>query len=233
MGKSPRQSEPRKGDRVYLILSQAAPEGPLTEQGRPTMPQPRKLTRDKMFREMTSRWAPFPNVDGPLGAYDYFSQTVSLGSVNADRFAAAFRDRDFHARLEVFPLLIHELQHFADHVSTVWGRNLLVRLFNVYTARMSGALNEYWRIPEMMRELKTAHFDDYYTDVTDAALEPSDGSPWQYTFSTGFQLDSSGRRREDRPSSSLSSPGPASSLTSAGCRSRWLLCSKFGRWQPR
>lgn len=163
------------------------------------MARPRQLTRDQMLREMTSRWAPFPNVQSHLGAYDYFSQTVSLDSVPADRFAAAFRDREFYARLEVYPLLIHEMQHFADHVSTVWGRNLLVRLFNVYAARMSGSLDEFWRIPEMMRELKTIHYDDYYTDVTNAAVEPSDGSPWLYTFSTGFLLDSKGRRREDRP----------------------------------
>src|SRR4051812_38005426 len=116
------------------------------------MARPRKLTRDQMLREMTSRWAPFPNVQSHLGAYDYFSQTVSLDSVSTDKFAAAFRDRDFYARLEVFPLLIHEMQHFTDHTSTVWGRNLLVRLFNVYAARMSGSLDEFWRIPDMMRE---------------------------------------------------------------------------------
>jgi hypothetical protein len=152
-----------------------------------------------MFEEMTSRWSPFPNTDKTLGAYDYFSQTIRLNSVDGAKLKAALEQHDFPARLEVIPLLTHEMQHFVDHTASIWGRDLLVRLFDVYAVRQQGALAEFWRIPEMMRELKTVHYSDYYTEYSDLAFEPWDGKRWWYQFSTGVQLDANGRENEGRP----------------------------------
>jgi hypothetical protein len=44
-----------------------------------------------MFKEMTSRWGPFPNTDAALGAYDYFRQTICLNSVDGAKLEAAHR----------------------------------------------------------------------------------------------------------------------------------------------
>jgi hypothetical protein len=148
-----------------------------------------------MFEEMTSRWSPFPNTDKTLGAYDYFSQTIRLNSVDEAKLEAALRHQNFPACLEVIPLLTHEMQHLVDHTTSVWGRDLLVRLFDVYAVRSQGKLAEFWRIPEMMRELKTVHYSEY----TDLAFEPWNGKHWRYQFSTGVQLDGSGRENERRP----------------------------------
>ena len=93
-----------------------------------------------MFDEITSRWTPFPNTDRTLGAYDYFSQTISLDSVDVPKLEAAFKEKHFPARLEIVPLLTHEMQHFVDHTTSLWGRDLLVRLFDVYAIRSQGNL---------------------------------------------------------------------------------------------
>ncbi len=151
-----------------------------------------------MLAEMTGRWKPFPSTN-TLGSYDYFGQTIDLRSVDRNELGAAFGKKEFPAQLKVIPLLVHEVQHFSDHTSTVWGRDLLVRLFEVYAIRTSGSLAGYEQIPRMMRELRTIDFTSYYTEYADLALEPYDGNPWQNHFSMGSQLDANGREQQERP----------------------------------
>ncbi len=158
----------------------------------------RSLSPREMLAEMTGRWRPFPSTNA-LGSYDYFGQNIDLRSVDRDEFNAAFGKREFPAQLKVIPLLVHETQHFADHTSTVWGRDLLIRLFEVYAVRTSNSLDGYDRIPQMMRELRTVDFTSYYTEYADLAYEPYDGKPWQYHFSMGSQLDANGHEQKDRP----------------------------------
>lgn len=152
-----------------------------------------------MINEMTTRWQPFPSTNGALGSYEYFGQTIELRSVDPNDLVAALGKQDFPAQLKVLPLLVHEVQHLADHTSTVWGRDLLLRLFEVYAVRTSNSLEGYERIPQMMRELRTIDYSDYYTEYADLAYEPWDGKRWRYQFSAGAQLDANGRVQEDRP----------------------------------
>lgn len=162
------------------------------------MARRRELSVAEKFKELTSRWTPFPNTNPADGEYDYFSQTIRLNAIDLATMEAARRG-DFAARLKLFPLLAHEMQHLADHTSSLWGRDLLVRLFDVYAVRWGGNLDEFGRILTLMRELKTVHYTDYYTEFSDLAFEPWDGQRWLYQFTTGVQLDASGRGQEDRP----------------------------------
>lgn len=163
------------------------------------MARPQKLSIQEMFKEMTGRWSPFPNINAADGAYDYFSQSINLMAVDAATVKSALQDNHYPAMLSVVPLLAHELQHFADHTSSVWGREMLVEMFGVFQARISGDTGKYVCVPPFMRGIKTVHFDDYYTYEWPAALDPWDKKPWRPTISIGSQLGPDGVEKEDKP----------------------------------
>src|SRR4051794_18578803 len=98
------------------------------------MRPPRNLKHREIARELRSRWDPFPNVE-LMGSYSQFSQVIDLNSVAVSEVEAAYAGGDLTAKLKVLPLLTHEFQHLIDHISTVWGRENLVSLFNAYNIR--------------------------------------------------------------------------------------------------
>ena len=138
------------------------------------MRPPKNNNHSEIARDLRRRWDPFPNVQ-LLGSYSQFSQVIDLNSVGASDIEAAYAGGDCSAELRVKPLLAHEFQHLIDHVSTTWGRESLVSLFNAYNIRATGRSADYARVTEFIRAAKTYHFTDYYTEYSDRALDPWDG----------------------------------------------------------
>ena len=101
--------------------------------------------------------------------------------------------------MKLLPLLEHELQHLADHLATVWGRENLVSLFDAYNVRARGMRAEFGRVTQILRDLRRIHCNDYYTEYGPAADQAWDGRPWMYDLSSGVQLDVDGSEREDQP----------------------------------
>jgi hypothetical protein len=162
------------------------------------MRPPKDKKHSEIARDLRRRWDPFPNVQ-LLGSYSQFSQVIDLNSVGVSDIRAAYAGGDSSAELRVMPLLTHEFQHLIDHVSTTWGRESLVSLFNAYNIRATGRSTDYARVTDFIRAMKTYHFTDYYTEYSDLALDPWDRETWSYNLTMGFQLASDGSERRDRP----------------------------------
>ena len=90
-----------------------------------------------------SRWRIFPTLT-TAGFYDSYSQYIELSTLNSGELRAAI-DGDAVAGVKCLPLLAHELQHWADHLSTLWGRTRLVRAFEAMEARSSDQAPSFWR----------------------------------------------------------------------------------------
>src|SRR5436190_304117 len=133
---------------------------------------------------MDGRFAPFPNLS-TLGSYTYFSQTVRVDGFDAAAFKRAFKDRDPAERLKLAPLLIHELQHFEDHLLSVWGAGNLRRLFTAMNGRVSGNMARFGELTVVFREVRDLHLNDYYSELYEGSDKPWDGRTWAYQFSTG------------------------------------------------
>ena len=144
------------------------------------------------------RWEPFPNLS-TAGSYSYFSQVIELNSISEYDVHQALTTDDISAKLKLLPLLEHELQHLADHLATVWGRENLVSLFDAYNVRARGMRAEFGRVTQILRDLRRIHCNDYYTEYGPAADQAWDGRPWMYDLSSGVQLDVDGSEREDQP----------------------------------
>jgi hypothetical protein len=149
-------------------------------------------SRGEKVKLLTDHWKAFPNLT-TLASYEHFSQTVHLSSVTPEEFRTAFGQRDFMARRKVVPLLYHELTHWVDHITTLWGMEYLVAQFNAINVRRNETEAELWRAVELTKMNKRHHYTDYYTLVYEKGYEPHDGQPWRWQLSTGLTFDVNGR----------------------------------------
>lgn len=161
-----------------------------------------------IIRQRTKTWKLFPNLS-TLGIYDFFSQTVVAESIDFNAFNKAMRILKtknekfdclgYHDINKVFSVIIHELTHWLDHTSTVWGQQNLALLFNAFNSRENNNPYDFWRITEVFATIKRLFLSDYYSTVELTPELAYDNKPWIFQNSIGLEYGYDGRLREDRP----------------------------------
>lgn len=68
-----------------------------------------------------NEWRVFP-ATSTVGFYDSFAQYIEFSNITSDELRTAIAGTDVTVGVKVLRLLAHELQHWADHLSTLWGR---------------------------------------------------------------------------------------------------------------
>lgn len=146
-----------------------------------------------------SDWRTFPAMT-TVGFYDSFSQYIELSTVSSDDLRIALAGTDPLIGLRVLPLLVHELQHWGDHLSTLAGRVRLVRAVEAMEARVADDPTQFWRIIDYLRTAEADYFDTYYLTIN--SLSPGDGGPtrpWAWELSSGMRFNHDGRLAKERP----------------------------------
>jgi hypothetical protein len=136
------------------------------------------------------RWNHFPNT--VEGRYNQLSQTIDLEVVSSSDFVEAVRSNDAAKKRRVLPLLWHELRHWIDHTSTVWGQEDLVAAYDAFAARSSNDETRFHKIVDYVRRASRDRFDDYYSFPG----KPCGSNPprtWKLPFTTGARFDRDGR----------------------------------------
>ena len=76
-------------------------------------------------------------------AYFNLHQVIELSDINPSLFKSATSGDSSREQLDVLPLLMHEVRHWWDHVSTVWGQQRMVRCYPFKTQwRGAGILED-------------------------------------------------------------------------------------------
>ncbi len=136
------------------------------------------------------RWNHFPNTIE--GRYNQLSQTIDLEAVSYSDFVEAARLNDVTKKRRVFPLLWHELRHWIDHTSTVWGQEDLVAAYEAIAARSSNDETKFHKIVDYLRRASRDRFDDFYSVPGDpCGVNPP--RTWKFQFSTGVRFDRDGK----------------------------------------
>jgi len=152
----------------------------------------------KRIGRKTSCWNGFPNIS-VAGFYNPFLQLVVANSVTSSHLAQASQKSDIGEFRRSYSTILHEITHWLDHTSTLWGQRQLASLFNAINARLSDNEHEFWRIAQHYNETRRLHLPDYYHHISEAAQLPWDGKVWQYSTSLGVEYGGDGKPREDRP----------------------------------
>ncbi|WP_375761463.1 hypothetical protein [Corallococcus exercitus] len=145
--------------------------------------------------DLSRRWTAFPNLE-TVGYYEYFSQSIHTPSIEQKHVDQSKTLQDFTLKRRTLGVFTHELTHWLDHTSTLWGHGNLIRLYEAIDARKHGREVDLWRIPLALADNKRTHFNEYYTEYGPAA---DSGRPWVATYTCGREYGLDGRIRNDRP----------------------------------
>jgi hypothetical protein len=151
------------------------------------------------IQTILKHWRSFPNVTSE-GRYEFLTQTVFANSVESQHILDIGKDPLNPELLrKVYKVFIHEITHWLDHTSTLWGQKNLITIFNAFNAWKREDEEELWRIIELFSEIGRNQFDDYYKVFGSAINDSRVKIPWRYQYSFGLQYGSDGRIRKDRP----------------------------------
>lgn len=151
----------------------------------------------------TARWNLFGKID-LLGSFDFYTALITLDAISIrdiKRTKEAFRDGlhpdrplspdQYEALSKVMPLAVHELTHFLDATSTVWGLEHLTLMSEAYSSEARFGCNEdqFVRAKVFYDHVRALRLPDYYTLVEEDA--PGD-RPWNYQVSVGHIFTGTG-----------------------------------------
>lgn len=149
------------------------------------------------------RWNCFSKVD-QLGAFDFYTYTVSLDAVQTESLSDALNcltrmaSSPKHLTLEEYKtvdkplsLAVHEYTHFLDASSTLWGLRYLQQL-NAGNEAFANPLGEHAFPPakQLFDHVRSIRWPDYYTEHYN--LGDHTRRPWGAEVTGGRVFDASG-----------------------------------------
>lgn len=142
-------------------------------------------------------WAIFPATK-TVAFYAPESSLIELSDICSADLTRAFAQSDPICSYQILPLFMHEIRHWFDHTSTLWGRQRLASLFDALSARSQNKPEEFWRIVSYRRLLREDMRADYFSTVGDTPA-PTPSWPWKAQSTMGDAFDSNGRLDESVP----------------------------------
>lgn len=152
-----------------------------------------------MLEKILKNWRGFPNTSIE-GKYEFLTQTVCANSLEMIHIEDLINNpNDISLKRKVFGILIHEITHWLDHTSTLWGQKFLIDIFNAFNAKNNENADELWRIQQLFSDISRIYFADYYTVNGTAANKPWNNKNWRYQIGSGLQFDRNGKVSEKYP----------------------------------
>jgi hypothetical protein len=152
----------------------------------------------ELVKELAKHARRFPNV-GLAGHYDPFTQVVVLDSIEEKHLNLIRDTDDYTTKKSYLPLLMHEIRHWFDHISTVWGRQQIVAMYNAMNARKNDKPQEFHRIPAAMRGMTLDAFPRYFSTVSPDEAVRRDRRKWLYQMTSGQRFSYEGHLLPNRP----------------------------------
>jgi hypothetical protein len=95
-------------------------------------------------------------------------------------------------------LLHHELRHYVDHISTLWGQNKIMDLILAVNAKLGKDESLFHKIITYKTGEQQLYFNKYYTETYNN-VNWSPASTWKFDLSTGKRFDSKGNLNDNNP----------------------------------
>jgi hypothetical protein len=136
------------------------------------------------------------------GSYCFFSECIELNDLEEKDFFAFIDtsksiNENYQAILKFGPLLNHEVKHWYDAHSTLWGLRFLSEIYycrnELYEAELRGIsieLPHFYRQLSLFDRVQYIKFPQYYSTTNPKANK---SSPWKYEFSAGMIFSKYGK----------------------------------------
>lgn len=148
------------------------------------------------FLKNIPAWKKFPDTQ-TLGYYCPMGNYICLNEYKNEKdFETALQNPSLDKNR--FSVFIHEMQHYYDNVSTLWGSLNLYKLFRAYDAVIKYDENEFYKFRELELNFKRDYFLDYYTE-TYSNIRGNFSDRWGFNISSGVRFSPDGKINEDLP----------------------------------
>lgn len=141
----------------------------------------------------------FPSVNATLAYYSPTSFFVTLNTVTEREYQTLFNSPLDNNKSEQLSILIHELRHHLDHVSTLWGQRHILKLYKAVNARIEHNEFEFHKILPLKIEERQFHYETYYSVETNVVPWKGAGDNWKWQLSSGVKFDMDGIPDDNRP----------------------------------
>ena len=140
----------------------------------------------------------FPNIS-TIGEFRPHSQTLHFHYLDSHLLKMDMAKSRIGGNRKNFEVLYHELTHWSDLVSTVWGQAYIAGLFDAYHAAESNDEYLFHKLIEQYDEDRRILFPKYYHVVDRDAKPHSFSKRWRQELSSGMEFDATGRLNENQP----------------------------------
>ncbi|MDD2798730.1 MAG: hypothetical protein PHV20_09085 [Bacteroidales bacterium] len=148
---------------------------------------------------MNEKYEIFPNISS-VAYYSSFGQYICLSKYNEkeslDKLRSVSKD-DF--TIELLSTLNHELQHWIDHTSTVWGLENTIKIYNAINSKLNNKESDFWRIASLMKDYKQSSYSEYYHVVHNKTPFSGLENRWSWNISMGLKFDHDGCVHPNNP----------------------------------
>ncbi|MCW1940895.1 hypothetical protein OMD49_21470 [Bacillus anthracis] len=148
------------------------------------------LNKDRLFL--------FPNVM-TQGYYDPMSQSIVYCSINRKDFNNILKDPLDLSRIDKARLLVHEITHFMDHLSTLHGQELLESICNSFNAIEHGTEKDYHHMIKMNKQVRSLKFESFYKQLSDLHAIGGNEKDWEFRSSIGCRYNLNGEIDKTKP----------------------------------
>lgn len=141
-----------------------------------------------MSTKKRESWKHFPSVS-TLAYYSPMGNYIKLNKVTESILRKIRNEPESY--LEQRAVLVHEYQHWIDHVSTFWGQENISKIFLAFESCFSGNEKDFHRMRTLYNSLKGDRLLDFYTESYEE-IQGAKENRWKYGFSAGIRYDSNG-----------------------------------------
>ena len=139
----------------------------------------------------------FPNLNSTLACYDSTMQSIFMYCASkSDLEVLKSNNKDTEAAKKM-AVLMHELRHYIDQISTLWGQNNILLFQGSAASVIKKDEYDMQAIVDYMREEYRVKQEQYYQEEYKQAS--FNGKPWIMGYSAGLKFASDGSVDENRP----------------------------------
>ena len=140
----------------------------------------------------------FPNTS-TAAYYSPFGQHIVLNKIEEKQYESAIKDFLNPSNLPIIKTISHELRHWRDHHTTLWGVNNLVDIYNAINARLLNRPENFHYISKFIRNAKKSDLTEYYHTILSSYKVVKDGLSWKWNLSVGSRFNHDGIINHEKP----------------------------------
>jgi hypothetical protein len=153
-----------------------------------SMPYSDGATYYQVRDELSPSRSSYPN-GTTIAEFRPNSLTLHFHNISRESIAGMSNRKLSGADLGHVEVLAHELTHWSDQISSVWGQNYIVKLFDAYNASISNQENQFYQVVDLFDAERRILLPLYYHVVEKTVLPHDATKPWRISFSTGQEFD--------------------------------------------